>query len=204
MERNLKEYYGKRSAWRRSDEESIRFRSVSGIAHVKSGDYVLDIGCRDGGLKKYLPDGIIYKGMDIAEEFKSDDIIIGDAGLGIPFDDNHFDFVFAVEVCEHATNPYNIFREAYRVLKPRGKFIVSVPNPYHFKEIIWNLLAIEDRQGHIFSWTRQAMTAFGQTAGFRLLKTGGTYLHPPIKIGGLLSRSIVYKFKKDPQSNARD
>ncbi len=195
-ERDLKEYYSRRSSWRRSDEETMRFKAASKIAQVPDRAFVLDIGCRDGGLKNFLPSGVVYRGMDIAEEFRSEDIAVGDASHGIPFDDNFFDFVFAIEVCEHATDPFTIFRETNRILKPEGFFIVSVPNPYHFKEIIWNIFRVPDKQGHIFSWTRQAMIQFGTLAGFKLIKTNGTYFHPPIPAKGLCSRSIIYKFQK--------
>lgn len=196
MERDLKEYYNQRSTWRRSDEETMRFRAAARIADVSKDCKVLDLGCRDGGLKKFLHSGIMYKGMDIAEEFRSDEIVIGNISEAIPFEDNFFDFVFAIEVCEHTTNPFNVFREVWRVLKHGGYFVVSVPNPYHFKEIIWNVFRVPDRQGHIMSWTRQAMAEFGKTAGFELIRTGGTYFYPPIPACGLWSRSIVYKFRK--------
>jgi SAM-dependent methyltransferase len=195
-ERDLKQFYGKRAAWRRSDQESMRLKAAAKLADLPDNSIVLDLGCRDGGMREFLPETTTYKGMDIAEEFRADNIVIGDISQGIPFEDESFDFVFAIEVLEHTTNPYNIFKEVKRILKPGGYFVLSVPNPYHFKEIIWNLFRIPDRQGHIVSWTRQTMTEFGNTAGFSLEKTGGNYLHPPIPARGLLSRSIIYKFKK--------
>jgi len=46
----------------------------------------------------------------------------------LPFADVSFDVVYAIEVLEHLQNPYSFIREAFRVLKPNGKVIISVPN----------------------------------------------------------------------------
>jgi len=46
----------------------------------------------------------------------------------IPIDDKSFDVVVVGEVLEHLINPYRIVREFYRILKPNGILIVSVPN----------------------------------------------------------------------------
>ena len=83
--------------------------------------------------------------------------------------------------------------EIRRILKKEGTLILSVPNPYHFKEILWNIFRVKDRQGHIFSWTRQAMTCMAEFTGFKVVNTSGTYLHPPIPSNGFLSRSFIYK-----------
>lgn len=47
----------------------------------------------------------------------------------IPFPDDHFDIVFAFEVCEHLANPQFAIEEIRRVLKPGGRFVASTPNP---------------------------------------------------------------------------
>lgn len=193
----LREYYSARHQWRSAGEERIRFRKAARHARVPTGARVLDIGARDGGLRAYLPKDVSYQGMDIAPEFASDQVLIRDISEGIPFPDGTFDAVFCIEVLEHVPNPFGAMGEINRVLRPGGVFLVSVPNPYHFKEILWNLLRIPDRQGHIYNWTRQGMTALGAMNGFRLEETGGTYLHPPIPMSGLLARSIVYRFVKD-------
>jgi SAM-dependent methyltransferase len=192
----LTAYYSARHGWRGSGEERIRFRRAAALARVADDARVLDIGARDGGLRRYLPKTVRYQGMDIAPEFASDIVKIQDISLGIPFGDAAFDNVFCIEVLEHVPNPFNAMGEVFRVLRTGGVFTVSVPNPYHLKELIWNLFRIPDRQGHIYSWTRQAMTALGQMNGFDLDGTSGTYFHPPIVAGGLVARSIIYRFVK--------
>lgn len=46
----------------------------------------------------------------------------------LPFEDASFDLVTCTEVIEHIENYHHLVREAYRVLKPGGHFIVSTPN----------------------------------------------------------------------------
>ncbi|HYK82117.1 MAG TPA: class I SAM-dependent methyltransferase [Gemmatimonadales bacterium] len=194
--RELVEFYSARTAWRSAAEERMRFRKAAALAHVPAGAAVLDVGARDGGLRRFLPEGITYQGIDIAPEFARPDVLIQDVSRGLPFSDAAYDFVFCIEMLEHIPNPFGTLTEIHRVLKPGGVLILSVPNPYHFKEIIWNLLRIPDRQGHIYGWTRQTMTKLAEMNGFRLERWGGTYLHPPIPMVALLARSIVYRFAK--------
>ncbi len=192
----LTEFYSARTGWRSAGEERMRFRKATRLARVFPGAAVLDIGARDGGLRRYLPSDVRYQGIDIAPEFARPDVLIQDISKGIPFPDGSYDFAFIIEVLEHVPNPFGTLREIHRVLRPNGVLIVSVPNPYHFKEILWNLFRIPDRQGHLYGWTRQTMTRLGEMVGFRLERSGGTYLHPPIPIWSLLARSIVYRFAK--------
>ncbi len=192
----LARFYSTRSGWRNQGEERMRFRKAAALARVPAGAAVLDIGARDGGLRRYLPDGVRYQGIDIAPEFARPDVLIRDISQGIPFPDGSYDFAFGIEVLEHVPNPFHTLREIHRVLRSEGVLILSVPNPYHFKEVLWNIFRIPERQGHIYGWTRQTMTRLGEMTGFRLEAFGGTYLHPPIPIFALLARSIVYRFVK--------
>jgi ubiquinone/menaquinone biosynthesis C-methylase UbiE len=45
----------------------------------------------------------------------------------MPFSDNSYDLVFLIEVLEHVHNPQKALSEIYRVLKPGGTLIFSVP-----------------------------------------------------------------------------
>ncbi len=46
----------------------------------------------------------------------------------IPSGDESFDVVVAGEILEHTINPYKVVKEFYRILKPKGTLILSVPN----------------------------------------------------------------------------
>ena len=195
--RELEDFYRARHSWRSTREERTRFRRAAALARVPAGANVLDIGARDGGLRRYLPEGAKYQGIDITPEFASSVVMTRDISEGIPFADGSYDFVFCIEVLEHVPNPFAAFGEINRVLRDGGVLIVSVPNPYHVKEIVWNLFRTPDRQGHIYSWTRQAMTKLGEMNGFRIDAYGGTYIHPPVPAPPLLARSVIYRFIKE-------
>ena len=46
----------------------------------------------------------------------------------LPYENNSFDLVTAIEIIEHIENPYQFIREVHRVLKPRGKLVLTTPN----------------------------------------------------------------------------
>lgn len=55
--------------------------------------------------------------------------------LNLPFINNSIDAIICLEVLEHVKNPFIAIEEVYRVLKPKGKLILSIPflSPYHGK-----------------------------------------------------------------------
>ncbi|MCH2224301.1 MAG: methyltransferase domain-containing protein [Crocinitomicaceae bacterium] len=61
---------------------------------------------------------------------------------GVP--DNYFDFVVSFQVIEHIKNDEEFLNEIYRVLKPKGKLILTTPNkkksltrnPWHIREYL--------------------------------------------------------------------
>jgi len=62
----LAAFYSDRTAWRNWGEESIRYRLAQKLAQTQPGHAVLDIGGREGDIRKFLPQGIKYQGLDIA------------------------------------------------------------------------------------------------------------------------------------------
>src|SRR5213078_2995427 len=132
-------FYIARTAWHAPAEERMRFRRAAALARVPAGAAVLDVGARDRGLRRVLPEDVRYQGIEIDPAFARPDVLIHDISQGIPFPPGSYDFAFCLEVLEHVPNPFGTLSEMHRILKPGGVLIVSVPNPYHFKEIIWHL-----------------------------------------------------------------
>ena len=109
-------------------------------AEIAEGD-MLDFGCGSMQYKTIFTNkGKIrsYEGLDVksADEFglHADNITYYD-GVHIPFTNNIFDIVMAVEVFEHVENLDEVIDEIRRILKPNGKLIVTVPMtfPLHMK-----------------------------------------------------------------------
>lgn len=86
---------------------------------------VLDVGCHNKDLKKYLPKKFEYVGIDT---FKDADLKIDlDKIENLPFKDKSFDIVVCTDVLEHLENIHLIFDEICRV--SRRYFILTLPNP---------------------------------------------------------------------------
>lgn len=87
----------------------------------------------------------------------------------LPFNNNQFDVVICAELLEHVFNPPTILRETYRILKPKGILLITVPflypihgDPYDFgryTDHYWQSILAEtgfekiaiERQGLYFS-----------------------------------------------------
>jgi len=144
-------WYGKKSLglhfgyWdseTKSHEEAIvnQYKHVLNSAKIMPGMRVLDAGCGVGG-------GAIYIAKSVATEVvgitisKSQvklakmyakrtgvghltDFVLGDY-TRMPFPNNYFDCVYAVESVCHATPKRAFLKEAFRVLKPGGCLVIN-------------------------------------------------------------------------------
>lgn len=83
----------------------------------------LEIGSRDinGHPERRT---VFYTGIDLIDGPGVD--LIAD-GNQLPFSDNHFDFVICAETLEHDKAPWLTAKEMFRVCKPGGLAIVTVP-----------------------------------------------------------------------------
>lgn len=98
---------------------------------------VLDLGCGDGThasmVRKFF-DGNIYAidpSEEIIEQAKRnyDNIFFKVASAyDLPYEDNFFDVVYAIDVIEHLKEPKKMLSEVRRVLKKDGIVIFQTPN----------------------------------------------------------------------------
>ena len=111
------------------DEAGKFYGVVNAFPNIWEGN-VLDIGCRSGHLKDVLWEckkEIRYVGLDLHPPAD----IIADLEKGLPFSDESFDVVVAMDVLEHTDDIYKAFEELCRVSR---KFVlVTLPNAYELK-----------------------------------------------------------------------
>ena len=94
---------------------------------------VLDIGCADCYLKKYLLKNTNYIGLDYlkttTEMYHTTPTIYGDAHR-LPIQNNSIDSIALLDVLEHLRKPDACIQELQRTLKPNGKLCIQVPFLY--------------------------------------------------------------------------
>jgi SAM-dependent methyltransferase len=106
---------------------------------------ILEVGAGEGALcARLLKDGHRVVACELRPElFKLEGVECHkvDATLALPFADQEFDVVLAVEVVEHMDGQGSFFEEVQRVLKPGGCFVFTTPNILSLKSRVIFLLS---------------------------------------------------------------
>lgn len=125
-----------------------------------SGYFCLDL-YKDGfreiyglDIDNYLNQEVL--GSNIFKDFRKLDL----SWDKLPWPDNYFDLAAAWCVLPHLENPHNCLREAHRVLRPGGIFIVSMPHiaSLRARKIFFktgDLIRYTDKNNHISVFTFQ-------------------------------------------------
>jgi ubiquinone/menaquinone biosynthesis C-methylase UbiE len=120
--------------------EQINDSLFKEVSKLPRGAKILDIGCGTGDhLKRFIDLGFEAVGIEPSENMRRyaesklpQGTIIDGSVLNLPFSDNSFDFVCAIEVFRYLNKEDNIrgFKEILRVLKPNGLFFGTFLNLY--------------------------------------------------------------------------
>ena len=120
------------------------------------GSKVLDVGCGEGrhifGILNEFEDIYCYgidqdipsldkckEGLEFFKELDLNSTVFQQGSIyQLPFKENFFDLIICSEVLEHLDDYHAAIDEIYRVLKPGGKFLSSVPS-YWPEKICWSL-----------------------------------------------------------------
>ncbi|UKO98441.1 class I SAM-dependent methyltransferase [Nostoc sp. UHCC 0870] len=87
---------------------------------------LLDVGCRDCKLKKYIGDVVDYKGVDLFQNSEGTVDFVLNVEDGLPIADKTYDFVVALDLVEHLNNVQESLHELLRV--SRRHLIIMLPN----------------------------------------------------------------------------
>jgi SAM-dependent methyltransferase len=110
------------------------------------------------------------------------------SALNLPFSDGAFDVVTAFDVIEHCEPEASALAEVYRVLRPGGRFLMSVP-AYE-----WAWSDFDVRSGHHRRYTRVRAIQAVETAGFQVKRA--TYAFAavfPMFAAERLTRRLRYR-----------
>jgi len=171
------------------------------MAKLCKGEKILDVGySQEPNL--YLM-GEVY-GIDINLTYKPKNYIkIIKVDLNspkIPFKDNSFDSVIAGEIIEHLENPMFFLRECRRILKYKGKLILSTHHSSYWSTVLhnwffFNMIPDWDKKAeHINNWSRIEMFRILKKAGFCVKNHYGDQFIFPKPLGGILFRVKMRKF----------
>tara|TARA_B100001029_G_C14974569_1_gene402263 strand:- start:385 stop:1011 length:627 start_codon:yes stop_codon:yes gene_type:complete len=101
---------------------------------ILNGATILDIGCRDMILKRYLKGNFKYKGLDfqISENLdNNNDLINHNLENGLPKDLAGYDIINALDVLEHVENIHNLFKDLFN--HSNNQIIIALPNIAYYR-----------------------------------------------------------------------
>jgi SAM-dependent methyltransferase len=113
------------------------FKTIQSFSPAISGK-VLDFGCGTKPYESLFSNASHYTGVDIeicGHNHVDSKVDVFYDGKTLPFADGSFDSVVSFEVLEHIFNINEILSEVSRVLKPGGRFLLSIPFAWEEHEI---------------------------------------------------------------------
>jgi SAM-dependent methyltransferase len=123
-------------AWERAMEQNME-NIVDLACSTPPPESLLDLGCDAGGRTAWIAERVgarVMHGLEIAADraeiaaSRGVEVSLGDLSQPFPYEDESFDLVVSNQVIEHVVDTDNFVREAYRVLKPGGRAVISTEN----------------------------------------------------------------------------
>ncbi len=135
-------------------------RDVKNAIDTHASGNLLDIGCGNKPFKEwYVAKTESSIGCDVEQSDKNLVDVLCLANQ-LAFEDNRFDTALCTQVMEHVYETQGLLQEAYRVLRPGGKIILTVP-------FTWE---IHEKPYDFFRFTRYGLEKAFQEAGFDILQ----------------------------------
>ena len=145
---------------------------------------VLDAGCGEGVLVDEYHDRIAIVGLDA--NYASDRVTQGSL-TALPFPDGSFDRALCLDVLEHLhyEDQPRALAELFRVLRPGGELLVSIPNLAHLQSRIQfllrgRLIRTASEFKHPGDRPAREYISLGQRAGFTLIARHGIFPTIPV------------------------
>lgn len=196
-------YLPQRAGWRDRVSRAVghphpygRLRARSVVPLLDASLRTLDLGCGEGVFTRELRlRGMEVVGLDLdASAVAAARRNMGLLGIeyealcadaqDVPFEDGSFDQVISTDVLEHVPSPEQAMREVFRLLRPGGKFVATVPTPLYLSEPIVpaDFSAQLEEIGHLHAgWYEDEARAMFEGCGFTVESTH-YFGHTPIRL----------------------
>ncbi|OOG44664.1 class I SAM-dependent methyltransferase [Polaromonas sp. A23] len=102
------------------------------------GGRVLDLGCGTKPYESLFTNATSYTGVDIevsGHDHADSKVDVFYDGKTLPFPDENFDSVVSFEVFEHVFNIEEVLGEVIRVIRPGGRFLLTIPFAWEEHEV---------------------------------------------------------------------
>ena len=161
----------------------IEWKSMFEYLDPKEGERVLDVACGEGVLSlKIAEKGCAVSGIDISEDVVENakhlaeregipcEFKVGSAE-DLPYPDEHFDKIICSSSLEHFKDDVKALKEMHRVLKPRGKVVLTTDS---FTYPISDELKERHRKiAYVVNYyTRETLKERFELAGFVVCRSG--------------------------------
>lgn len=154
------------------------------LASLAPGTRVLDAGCGEGVLVDEYRDRIAITGLDA--NYASERVTQGSL-TALPFPDASFDRALCLDVLEHLQyeDQPRALAELFRVLRPGGELLVSIPNLAHLQSRVQfllrgRLIRTASELKHPGDRPAGEYITLGQRAGFTLMARHGIFPTIPV------------------------
>ncbi len=165
------DYFEERPGATKDDERRLREYIIYLVK--KDCDIILDVGCGSGWVADYFANKkikVISNDLSKTNVKKSLQKTNTNSHFGLVFDsfspalkDETIDVVISSEVIEHVTDPFNFINSLSKLLKHKGKLIISTP----YNEVIRYVLCIHCNKktpihAHLHSFTEKFFIDTGE------------------------------------------
>jgi SAM-dependent methyltransferase len=172
-------------------------RRVVAIVGSRLRGRLLDVGCGSKPYADLLTSAESYVGLDTAATMHGlERVDVVGTALALPFHAGRFDSVLCTEVLEHTPEPLAALQEIWRVTKPGGLLLLTVPMSEQLHE----------EPADFYRFTHYGARHLLDKAGFRVLEVharGGPWLELGYRTSSLLYSTLGARRDPDGRLHIR-